>query len=273
MASHRNDPGGGLTRERLRAFWKIGEQVVVFGGVALLVVVSIPGMSDVLEGFNIDTSEITVGVVLPVILVGVYSRLLELSKDASAEHAVRQRLDPSPELGRALLECVMSTKRKEDKTVRALGLTLSAAWPQIRDVLDSKVDDGLLDGWTIEFSAYMNPGSNGAHEQASRTSEDHLRSITLRAQDAKVKKRGVTLSAFTYSFEPTVHGFRFNNGALFISFLRRNQDGPALENFTYEYLPAADHSLAAEAMRELFDSWWAAAATPYVPATGSSSSS
>src|SRR4029453_18575523 len=80
------------------------------------------------------------------------------------------------------------------------------------------------------------------------------------ARSPDLERRNITLEVHDYAFLPAMVGIKVGTGALFYSLMLWDEscriDDPGLD---FEYIPADEHTPNAEAMRKLFDSWFAAA--------------
>jgi len=239
-----------------RLLWVCGQDVVIVISVVLLILFRIPWTSSFLGKFGLEMARQD-GLIIVVVLAALYARVSELSKRIRSRYPTRRVLRGPMEVYPILTTLINKTKTSRKKTLQVIGMNLKTAWPSINML----IQNGQLDGWSIEFATYV--GSNSA-EAASETwaneSQKNIDSILRESRSNEAASRQLTLTAYKYNFSPAVHGFRLGNGDLFISTLRRHPCGNlTLRGYTYNYILNSDMSEEAIAARELFESWWKSA--------------
>jgi hypothetical protein len=155
-----------------------------------------------------------------------------------------------------LLQRIAAVSRSEDKVLDVIGMTLYTAWPSIRFWMN-RTD---LNGWTVNFTA-VSHGDQGvtAHVPSGwfREARGNLNTICEFAESSTTQAKKINLQAFGYDFMPSLHGYRLGNRDLFYSILLWQGDGKiGMDGYSYEFVPHEDISLSAEAIREVFDSWF-----------------
>lgn len=251
---------------RVSAFWRASQAGIIIAGALLLIAVRVPGVSEVLAHVGIDQTTFSLDVVLPLLLVALFLRLQELSRDIERSVPNREVLNGAMEVYPVLEQRIRATKRPANKTLNVIGMNLYTAWPS----LNLQITTGLLDGWHISFAGFIDSEGHQddwCNPEWSREAYKQLRSVVRTSQREEVISRSIRLSAFFYRHQPAVHGFQLGNGDLFLSILRwREGTFMSVRSYTYDYLPREDQSSAANAMRELFDSWWEASSRlPFDP--------
>jgi hypothetical protein len=160
-----------------------------------------------------------------------------------------------PQLRREMQEATAS-----ERGLDVLGLTLFTAWPTLESWLEQK--DGIRD-WRInlyclspEFARQQRLGIPADWAALAESFLAKAKSYaTTRSVDLAYK--GIAIELFEYRAFPAIHGFRLNNGTLFVSAVRWDLSTGELAqpNHPYELFPATDTSDRAEAFRSLFGNW------------------
>jgi hypothetical protein len=202
--------------------------------------------------------------VIVIVLVSIFFDLrILLDRTDKAPEEQRHCADPMA-VYPMLQERMEKITRPEEKRLDILGVTLYTAWPSVRFWLDHPE----LDGWTVRLTAVAHRDRRLADyvpPDMFRESRKNLQSIHQTSLQQKLKNRRIKLEAYGYDFMPVLHGYRLGTGDLFYSVLRWQDDAKiGLEGYSYEYLPAADKSASAVAIRETWDNWFKRAmATPW----------
>jgi hypothetical protein len=227
--------------------------IVAAGGLIVVILLSIPWLEGPLNKAGFTKPGQLSQVILIIVVVSIFFEVRGLASPKPTLQ--RSHFSDPMDVYPVLLEHARAIARQEEKVLDVLGLTLFTAWPSIRFWLNRSD----LDGWTMRFTAVADDGRFSAHlsESWSRDARANLDSIVQYASSAAFGTRNVTLKAFAYDFMPSLHGYRLGNGDLFYSILYWQADGKLnLGDFSYEFVPREDRSKSAEAIREIFDSWF-----------------
>lgn len=253
-----------ITRDQARNLWSIVQNVVVLGGTVLLVLLQVPWLGGVVEKLGFPDGTTLSTVLIPLVLTGLYLEVAEISR-AIARGTPSRQLHSNPLEVYPVLEArAKEIRRPESKQLDVLGMTLYTAWPSVRFWISRHE----FANWNVRLAAMVDrEGALGSFIQSewSQQSIDQLTDILGRSSSADLAANSVGLTGFEYDFMPVVHGFRLGNGDLFLSQLRWGADGKiSFDGYTYEFIPGDDVSPAAEAARNLFDSWFQRATrTPF----------
>jgi len=239
--------------------------VVAAGGLALVILVSIPWLSGPLAKVGITSAKAFSEDVLTIVVVSIFfdvRRLVESKHQPS--HHFADPMDVYP----VLLQRIRAITRKEDKRLDVIGMTLYTAWPSIRFWLNR----AELVGWTVRLTALAaNEASLASHVPSSWFNEarSNLSSVAQYAKAPATLARNIDLQAYKYDFMPSLHGYRLGNGDLFYSILYWDQNGLlSIDNYSYEFISADDVSPSATAIRQVFQSWFERATrTPWNDST------
>ncbi|MBO9534854.1 MAG: hypothetical protein J7513_17915 [Solirubrobacteraceae bacterium] len=218
-------------------------------GLGLLVAIQVPYVDTALTALNIRESPsftTTVGALSLIALLAGQRRLDRVLTSANADRA--QLLD-ADETYRMLKVRAAAVKRKSDKQLDILGLTLFSAWPQLQFFLER---DATRE-WNIRI-ATLSPDADLATVPSGWLEE----SASNARQIAEFNARHADneLDVAFYSFQPGLHGFRLGNGDLFIAFIRWDGTELSKKGFQYQYLPAERTDKLAVALRDGFDNWF-----------------
>ena len=166
----------------------------------------------------------------------------------------QRRTFPDPiEMYPFLLECCDNCDI-EERTVDVLGLTLASTWSSLKFWI--RRED--VRNWRIRLTGFVGATEEVSDEWAPETVAS-FRSIKETGARDDVRERNVTLETYGYTFAPAVHGFRLPNGDLFIAVTTREAHEISRQECPYEYVPGDERSTSADALRRLFESWFAAA--------------
>jgi hypothetical protein len=91
------------------------------------------------------------------------------------------------------------------------------------------------------------------YEEAKRAQKKVLEDIQTESHALARNRISVTLRQ--YSCVPVIHGFRFADGDLFVSYIQWSDSGRVHPFSFYERIPPSDESLRAARYRALFNSW------------------
>jgi hypothetical protein len=230
------------------------QMTVAVGGLIVVSLLSIPWLADPLKKAGLTAPGPFSQLVITLVLVSIFFEVKKLS-ERKPDPLPRHFADPM-DVYPVLLDRVRATTRTADKTLDVLGLTLFTAWPSIR----FWINRSDLNGWTMRFTAMaINNTRVSAHVPADwhRDARANLDSIRQYAKSSAASASSISVTPFAYDFMPSLHGYRLGNGDLFYSIVRWQADGKlSLDGFSYEFVPNEDHSQSAQAIREVFDSWF-----------------
>ncbi len=155
------------------------------------------------------------------------------------------------------LRTVSARGRRRDRRLEVLGLTMDTTWPQLAAWLTSH---NPPTHWTITLYC-LDPGFiSGSADlppdwatEATRTRQSVQALLTGEA--AALERRRVTVELRSYACLPVVHGFRFGDGDLFISYTQWSEAGETRPFDFYERITPYDTSARANHYRDLFDNW------------------
>lgn len=252
----------GLRRSRVRHWLKqasdravsLIQSIVALGGLVVVILLSIPWLDDPLKKVGLTSPSQFGQAVITLVVVSVFFEVRKLN-ERTPEPEPRHFADPM-DVYPVLLDRVRATTRQEERVLDVLGLTLFTAWPSIR----FWVNRSDLNGWSMRFTALaINNNRSSANVSSSwfRDARTNLNSILDYANSNSAKANKISVQPFAYDFMPSLHGYRLGNGDLFYSIVRWQADGKlSLDGFSYEFVPSEDHSQSAQAIREVFDSWF-----------------
>ncbi|MEM9363620.1 MAG: hypothetical protein AAGA43_13360 [Bacteroidota bacterium] len=146
---------------------------------------------------------------------------------------------------------------KEKVTVSIIGYTLFSVEPQLK----SWKKDGILNNIEINLCHldfdFIKDNSNIDPLWPQRL-ELHLKWIEdFKTKNSEfLKKFNVSINLYPYSHLPCVHGFKLNNGSMFVAFASW-ENGQIMQpnNSTFVHLEPKDYSKATEELRSLFNNW------------------
>ena len=253
---------------------RVSERIVSFSQVLIAVVgliavilLNISWLDGPFKKIGIsDPTDFTGGVVA-VIVVSIFFDVRSLIA-RKYEPEDRHFSDPM-EVYPLLFERIRAISRPEEKVLDVIGITLYTAWPSIRFWLNRSD----LIGWTVRFAAVaVNKRQFSSHmpEEWPHEAQANLNNVCSYANSRAVQAQHINLQAFGYDFMPSLHGYRLGNGDLFYSILLWRDDGKvSIDGYSYEFVPGDDKSSSAEAIRQVFDSWFKrATSTPWPAPAG-----
>ncbi|HYK38065.1 hypothetical protein [Alloacidobacterium sp.] len=214
------------------------------------------------ENSMLDVVALTLMLVM-VLLARLHREMGELSENLRQVAGAGSNLIPGG-VGQVyvhLRTALESGGNRRGRSLDVLGLSLYTAWPQIY----SWISDGLLHD--IEITLYcMSPDfirtqsssispDWGHHAQAQI---DSIARFQIESAE-EIRDKSITLNLSLYYCFPAIHGFRLENGEIFVAFSRwagstghRHLADP---NYFYERFRASDRTKRAEEYRLLFANW------------------
>lgn len=267
----RKQTGYSIRRASERVFW-FSQAVIAAVGLMAVILLNIPELDGPFRSIGISNPDAFAGAVVTVVVVSIFFDVRSLVARKS-EPESRHFSDPM-EVYPMLLERARRISRSEEKILDVIGMTLYTAWPSIQFWLNRSE----LSGWTVRFTAVTgNKARSSKHvpEPWFREAQGNLDSICRHADHPTIRAQHITLQAFGYDFMPSLHGYRLGNGDLFYSILLWQEDGNiGKDGYSYEFVPSEDKSPSAEAIRQVFDSWFKrAVAIPWPTPTNLGSAS
>lgn len=228
--------------------------VAVVAGVALVVAVEVSWLEEPLRRIGFQDLDGIGAAVIVFILALMFFDMRGLAARQSA-NVDRHFSDPMA-VYPVLIKRIQGTKRRSDKVLDVLGMTLYTAWPTVTFWLNHPE----LNGWTIRLCAMVDDEGqlrNFVPPEWSSESRSNLENAAVRARTLATTGRNIEIETYAYDFIPVIHGFRLGNGDIFYSILSWQLDGRiGRESYSYQYVPCDDSSAAAIAIREVFDSWF-----------------
>lgn len=257
---------------RVRQVWEtVTTALALLTGIYLILTTIDPTravLERYLDQLNMQGIVALVGIMLEIATIAVY----QLGREV---RALRSEL-----VGRIASETVYSagdvmTRIREmpsgrrQHQVEILGLTLNTTWPSLSTWLTTQGGTNwnitlyCLDPDFIESCTEL--PNEWANE--SRGSLDRIDRF-LQGERDNLKKRRIAIEVNVYACVPIVHGFRFRDETLYVSYLQWNDDNRIRPFDFYDQVPSVDSSTRARHYRDLFDSWLARAAACRVDAGG-----
>lgn len=140
---------------------------------------------------------------------------------------------------------------KKDTELVVLGLTLSSAWPFVKDYING----GHMNNWKVSL-CLLNPSYiKSANEISRGWSEESSISID-KINEYKNNNNNIEINIIRYEVLPVVHGFKVGKDNYFISFSHWKTSGQIDEpDYSYEFIDEQDNSARAKSMRTLFNNW------------------
>lgn len=252
---------------------RVVQVLVALPALLLLAGYAIPPLRARLESIGlIDASSVVplIGVLLAVAV----SSLDDIFKAISTSATEIKRLTPASSLiikgGKAevfeKLGPMLRNLKGSQKTLDVLGLTLFAAWPQLKSFLETTD----VDGWKLRLlcldpsfrsrapetdAAAPVPGLSDAWLMEAAA---HMRSVQAYVHEHReeLAARRISIGVFGYKAFPVIHGFRLGDGALIMSWLQWDRSELSKPHHFYELFPSTDHSARANEFRKLFDNWF-----------------
>ncbi|WP_143175753.1 hypothetical protein [Cryptosporangium aurantiacum] len=210
--------------------------------------------------FKLDTAAIAalVAVMLEVCIIAIY----QLGRDVRAMRRALEKqvsdnviYDISEIVDR--LRDTPHPHRADPCEVEVLGHTLAAVWPQLSAWVTSRAQPT---NWKVVLYC-LSPEFISECGQFPAYWEDESRRMQARIQEfvamhrADMARRGLTIEVRPYACLSIVHGYRFQNGEIFMSFMEWSRDDKVTPYLFYERLSPDDRSARDNEYRELFNSW------------------
>ena len=243
----------GPARHWLRKKWRALPAASAVGGLGLLLLLQVPWLGGVFTVVGLDDSEALRTTVIVVVLIALYEEVSDLSGRLSRpEESLRFR---DPVEIHAYLGPKAHTLKGTERSADVLAVHLNSVWPNFSYMLERPETAGF----TLRIAALQDPAGLLAPWIPATWHDDakcHIESARSAALDPALRCRGIEIEVYEYNFLPAVRGVRLGNGDLVISFMLWDGDKGADHGSSSEFIPHDDHSLGAEAARELFNSWF-----------------
>ncbi|WP_245822421.1 hypothetical protein [Lentzea waywayandensis] len=210
-----------------------------------------------------------VAVMLEIATIAIYQH----GKEVRALRALlteRERQDVTHSITDVLSATARTGTGRRARRVEVLGLTLNTTWPALATWLTSNAQPH---GWQITLHCldpdFVARSGELPAEWAgeARRSQQRIRSFLAEESDYLARHR-ISVEIRAYACVPVVHGFRFGDGTVFLSYLQWTENGRIRPFEFYDRIGADDHSPRAGHYRDLFDSWLHRAETKRVTAAG-----
>jgi hypothetical protein len=234
----------------------VSRMVIVVGGLLLAVAFNIPWLENPLQKLGFDNvTEVSLSIVT-FLLVAIFYEVRSPSTPRDGERHARHFPD-AMDVYPVLTERMTAIRRREDKVLDVLGMTLYTAWPTITFWLNR----AELDNWTIRLTAVSPHHEEDLHRIVPRAwfaeSTANLSDAARVAHLPRIQEKGIRIETHSYDFVPVLHGFRLGSGDLFWSLLEWDREGRICRDaYSYEFVPREDDSASAVAIRRVFDSWF-----------------
>jgi hypothetical protein len=231
------------------------QAVVAVGGLVIVLLLQIPWLKKPLEAIGVSESGGIVQLVVLAVLVTLFFDVRALADKVEVATDQRHFSDPI-DVYPVLLARMRTISRADEKVLDVLGMTLYTAWPTITFWLNRPE----FADWTIRLAA-VSCSDKGlgllVPKEWFKETKSNLNRVLETAKAPAIVRRNIKLEPYGYDFMPALHGFRLGNGDLFYSLLSFQEDGRiGREQYSYEFVRCEDHSPTAQAMRDIFGSWF-----------------
>lgn len=243
-------------RDHTLAAWSAVHAISAIGGLAVLVLVQIPWLSGAFEVVGLTNSETIRTTIVAVVLTAIFSELARLSRKISqSEQDSRRHFRDAIEAYPFLMSFPPPTN-SEMAALDILGVNLNSIWP----IMAYWIQRPEASGHRIRIAALQDPHDRltaWVPQEWSDDAKTHIASARETAEAPEIRERGIVLEVYEYDFLPAVRGARLGNGDLLISLMSWQGDGRAApRGYGCEYIPYSERTPSADAMRQLFDSWF-----------------
>jgi hypothetical protein len=247
---NRKHPNVSAAIAYVKVWWSDWQLVAVTWFLFAYLVVHLPGVRNMA-----DLGWFDLNFLLPIVLFLILWQSVEIARRLEAvETGVR---GVSGSIESVVLQHIESVKKPKHRTLDVLGLNLRYGWqagPR------RWIDDGQMDGWTVHLCAYLPDASSPWVPRSwPAEAESNLKDVLAFGRRHHLKKKSVTVTPYAYAHTPPVHGYRFGNGDIYMAHVSWDGDRLSGVRARYEFVPHADRSPHAVAMRSSFASWLVAA--------------
>lgn len=245
----------------LRKLWDVAVNVIAALMTVYLILISIEPSRHFLEKYVGDISIELIAAIVAIMFEIAIITLSQLSRQVKAARLAVEARAPRTailDVGEVMTELRDRLKdRPSRRKIDVLGLTLNTTWPQIGPILsvedlptDCELNLYCLDsGFVVESKDLPDSWSGESARLQQRITEflDH--------EAERLIGHRIKVNLKSYCCVPIIHGFRYGDGTLCISFLQWREDGMIRPFAFYERIDPADTSQRADCYRTLFESW------------------
>jgi hypothetical protein len=259
VAIKRRRTGGGVSARVRRGWELVTTSLALLTGV-YLILITIEPTRIVLERYvgKLDLQGLValVAVMLEIATIAIYQH----GKEVRALRALmteRERRDVTHSITDVLAATARTGTARRARRVEVLGLTLNTTWPALATWITSRDQPH---GWQVTLHCldpdFIARSGELPAEWASeaRRSQQRIRSFLAEEADYLSRHR-IRVDLRTYACVPVVHGFRFGDGTVFLSYLQWTENGRIRPFEFYDRIGNDDRSPRAGHYRDLFDSW------------------
>lgn len=251
----------------LHKFIDIGITILMFICCIFVILWVVSPIRDYLIAIKIFTTESYIGFVTSISILSVGLLWLLNQKistlDKTIENAVERTLNGkdiiikngTQDIYSIFDKIILLSETKNNNNLDIIGSTLYTAWPHIHPWLlkettvNWKINLFLLDPLYIEQNSTLIDNS------WKNTSENIIKQIK-NVKDIYQNdffQRNVIINLFTYSYFPTIRGFKINDNIL-LTFSHWSRDGLTdYPHYFYECFKSKDNSIRAECYKDLYN--------------------
>ncbi|MEV6716602.1 hypothetical protein AB0M48_31720 [Lentzea sp. NPDC051208] len=272
MAIKKRRAGG--VSGRVRRGWEVVTTSLALLTGVYLILTTIEPTRIVLERYvgKLDLQGLValVAVMLEIATIAIYQHGRDV-RELKALVTERERQDVTHSLTDVLAATGQPGIGRRARRLEVLGLTLNTTWPALATWLTS---GERPHGWHVTLYGldpdFVARSGELPAEWAgeARRSQERIRSFLTEEADELARRR-ITVELRAYACVPIVHGFRFGDGTVFLSYLQWTENGRIRPFEFYDRIGTDDRSPRAGHYRDLFDSWLHRAVTKQVRPAGS----
>lgn len=245
----------------LRKIWDLTVNIVAATMTVYLILISVEPSRHFLERYIGEISIELIAAIVAIMFEIAIVTLTQLSRQVRAARLAVETRTPEAvmhDIGEVMTDMRYRLKdRVARRKVDILGLTLNTTWPQLAPLLNA---EDLPSGCELNlyclnsaFAVESNDLPNGWSDESARL-QRRINAFATRDGE-RLAQNNISIHLRMYSCVPIVHGFRYGDGTLFISFLQWRADGVIQPFVFYECITPKDTSQRATNYRKLFDSW------------------
>lgn len=268
----------------LRRVWDITVNAVAATMTVYLILISIEPTRHFLEKYvgeiRIELIAAIVAIMFEIAIVTV-SQLSRQVKAARLAVEARAPVAVIYDIGDVITDMRYRLKdRAARRKIDILGLTLDTTWPPLVPLLsaDNLPGDCELNLYCLDPTFIIESKDlPDSWADISILMQRRIANFVSR-ECGRLSQHQIIINLTIYPCIPIVHGFRYGDGTLFISYLQWREDGIMQPFAFYECIAPEDTSQRATSYRRLFDDWMRRAAflsngppVPNISATRSNS--
>ncbi|HUQ55611.1 hypothetical protein [Lentzea sp.] len=251
--------GGGVSA-RIRRGWELVTTSLALLTGVYLILTTIEPTRVVLERYvgKLDLQGLValVAVMLEIATIAIYQH----GRDVRALRTLlveKERRDLTHSITDVLAATALTGGGRRARRVEVLGLTLNTTWPALATWLTSRDQPN---GWRVTLHCldpdFITRSGEFPADWAgeARGSLERIRSFLTEEADELARRR-ISVELRVYACVPVVHGFRFGDGTVFLSYLQWTENGRIRPFEFYDRIGTDDRSPRAGHYRDLFDSW------------------